>query len=338
MTNEQWLQERRKRICSSDIAAVINADPYRTPLNIALSKLTNEDIFENDYTLVGHALESFVMRWFADENDIVFWEDKTAEGAVISDKIIYAPYPKFIIHPQNDNFAATPDYFYGGDGILECKTTMKIIDSVQEYPPWYIQCQWQLFVTGRKEATLAWVTLPYNFSHKKFLESYKEEQDIEVLRSVFKYNQETFQRDEEVIDSLQFEATKFLEDYISQNKLPEATTEADAAYLYPSSILGKVIDVKVETNDLCEEILNMDAEAKELEEKIKIKKGILKTIIKDAEAINYDGKCIATYKTAVRHSIDTNKLKADYANIAQEITVTNEYRRLYIKKKSKVDL
>lgn len=155
MTHEEWLAERRKSIGGSDAGALLGLNKYSSPYALwaeKTGKIIPEDISDKEAVRLGHDLEDYVARRFAE-----------ATGKVVRrDNHFYynSAYP----------FAhALPDRVVCKEPAgLECKTTTswEIIKQCREgkYPDqWYAQVTHYMMVTGCRKWYLAVMCFGYGF-------------------------------------------------------------------------------------------------------------------------------------------------------------------------------
>ena len=113
LTNEEWLQWRKKGIGGSDAAAALGLSPYRTARDLFYDKIGVEpSVAEEDKTImfeIGHLLEDVVAQIFA----------KKTGFTIFRDQMMYR-HPLFpFMLADVDRFIQLPN---GKRGILECKT------------------------------------------------------------------------------------------------------------------------------------------------------------------------------------------------------------------------
>lgn len=147
MSREAWLVERKKGIGSSDIAAIVGADPYRGPLDVWLDKTGRDrDSIETRPMRLGHKLEPIILSEFIQETGL----DARIDGALAH-------------HPTVSIALATPDARLTQH---EAGVELKAPGLRQsghwgrswgnEYPEHYLaQCAWQMAVLGLDEWYLA---------------------------------------------------------------------------------------------------------------------------------------------------------------------------------------
>jgi putative phage-type endonuclease len=65
ISRAEWLAKRRELITASDVAAILGFDPRRTALDVYVSKVTGEEIEDNDAMLLGRELEDGIANVYA---------------------------------------------------------------------------------------------------------------------------------------------------------------------------------------------------------------------------------------------------------------------------------
>ena len=114
LTNDEWLDWRRKGIGGSDVAAVLNLSPYRTARDLYYDKIGKTPVIEEEDKSItfeiGHLLEDVVAQIFAKKTGLTVFEDHT---------MYQHPLFPFLI-ADVDRFVLLPD---GRKAILECKTS-----------------------------------------------------------------------------------------------------------------------------------------------------------------------------------------------------------------------
>lgn len=113
VTEEQWLDWRRKGIGGSDVAVALNFSPYRTARELYYDKIgvamANEGPDKSITFQIGHLLEDVVAQIFAKKTGLSVFEDHW---------MYQHPLFPFMI-ADVDRFVMLPD---GRKAILECKT------------------------------------------------------------------------------------------------------------------------------------------------------------------------------------------------------------------------
>ena len=146
---QEWMESRVRAIGGSEVAAIIGLDPYKTPYQIWLEKVSGiSNHVENEYTRSGNKLEKVVVEYFMEETGFTVsnWDESIFHS---------------VTHPIYPYMKGSRDReYYNKDGklcILECKTTQREID-VENLPmTWFCQLQWYMGLYDVPEGTIAWL-------------------------------------------------------------------------------------------------------------------------------------------------------------------------------------
>lgn len=140
MTDEQWHAERRKSIGGSDAGTILGLNKYSSPYALWAEKtgrVTPEDISDREAVRLGHDLEDYVAKRFAE-----------ATGKRVRRE------NHFLVNSDYPFAHALPDRMVIGENAgLECKTTSSFEIPKQcaegEFPAvWYCQIMHYMMVTG----------------------------------------------------------------------------------------------------------------------------------------------------------------------------------------------
>ncbi|MBQ2486745.1 MAG: YqaJ viral recombinase family protein, partial [Ruminococcus sp.] len=155
MTHEAWLAKRRESIGGSDAGALLGLNKYKSPYALwaeKTGKVVPEDISDKEAVRLGHDLEDYVAKRFAE-----------ATGKKVRRE------NHFIFNDLYPFAHALPDRMIVGESAgLECKTTSswEIIAQCREgkYPDqWYAQVMHYMMVTGAKKWYLAVLCFGHGF-------------------------------------------------------------------------------------------------------------------------------------------------------------------------------
>ncbi len=297
---EDWLASRKKGIGGSDIAGICGLSSYASPLSIYLDKTDQvpRDDKENIAMELGLELEPFLskkfIKWISEKEGLAI-ELKKMPWILQHDKIDYflVSLDRWFEHPQKGNCP------------VELKTTTEFKREQwrdDEVPDeYYLQCQWQLFITGWK-----WCYLAFLIGNRTF--------DVKVIG-----------RNEKVIENLKNKGTVFWEENIIKNQPPApiglaSDTEA-LKILYPEEYSDSIMEL---TDKEEEEICNMIAIIEEQKAREKVARQektraeqIIKARIGSKEYMVAGGRRIA-YKTVI---------------VLEHIVKKFQYRKLNISKK-----
>ncbi len=147
MSREQWLEERRKGIGSSDIGCLVGADPYRGPLDVFLDKTgRNRDGIETRPMRLGRALEPIILAEFVEETG----RDARLDGVLAVHPTVpiarATPDSRLVAEPSGVELKA-PGFRQAGHWGRSWSN---------EYPEQYLaQCAWQMAVLDLDEWYLA---------------------------------------------------------------------------------------------------------------------------------------------------------------------------------------
>lgn len=140
---ENWLAERSQGIGASEVAAIVGASPWMSPIEIWQQKTgRTEPVTENES-----------MRWGSLLEPVVIGEYERRNGVVVTGR------QRFVRHPLMPFFAATLDGV-AGDKLIEIKTTSAFSkdfgdEESDEIPDQYrVQIHAQMAVTGLERAEL----------------------------------------------------------------------------------------------------------------------------------------------------------------------------------------
>lgn len=155
--HEEWLEERKKGLGSSEVGTIMGVNAFDTPLKLWRRKCgLDAPIEETDVMALGHAVEAGVAYMFA-----------RATGAIIDDS---SAIDWIAVSKEMDFLRVSPDRLFWPAGtpesertmanayMLECKTTSKCIDkdSLPQY--WFCQIQYQMGVLGLKKCAIGWIS------------------------------------------------------------------------------------------------------------------------------------------------------------------------------------
>lgn len=168
-THEEWLEERKKGIGSSDAGTILGVNPFSTPKKLyELRKGLREPDPETDIMAEGHILEPAIAEWFAWKTGNIV--DITSEGdwmAVDVDREYLRVSPDRLWWPKGTPVA---EQTLENARILEIKRTGKAVykDDLPDY--WYCQIQYQMGVMGLKHGALCWLSLVQGPTHFDYQE------------------------------------------------------------------------------------------------------------------------------------------------------------------------
>ncbi len=257
MTEAEWLEARGGKITATRIAGILGLHPYETPMTVYEDMKGLRVKEENEAMWFGREIESFAAAMYAKrygtEEKLVFGKDIVKAG--------------FYVHPENDRHAATPDYLIGDDGLLECKwaglhaaRNFGASDSDEVPTHYLLQCQWQMYVTGRKWGVL-------------------------FLLSPFGMKRFKIERDPELIRRIAFRGNLFLGEYIDSEMPPPLTGhDPDSEWIknkYPQDS-GEIVQADEAMEGLIAELGHLVIEDRKRKVEIEERKNQLKQFMGEA--------------------------------------------------------
>jgi len=300
-SNAEWLALRKNGIGGSDIGAICGVSKWETPLDVYNDK-TNPDfvIPENEAMWYGKKEEPIVAERFS----ILTGKDVRNDNHIIIDE----EYPYF--------FANIDRKIVGEDAILECKTTDTLSANLWadgKIPDnYYLQMMWYLGVT-------------------KYTKGYfvcKVGNRETIIREV--------ERDENLIAQIREEAKIFWNENILK-RVPPSATVGDEWNLHQmwepheeEKDLSDLIDIFIVRNETLKEIDGIKAQLKEKEDIIKQCEISIKEALQGADK-GVCGNFVVSHKWGTRKSVDTNKLKSEYAEVYNDCLKETETSRFSIK-------
>ena len=148
-SREEWLNQRKKGVGGSDIAAICGHDPYRTPLDVYLDKVGEaEPVEDNDFMKAGRYLEPVVADMFQDETGL----------HLIS-------MPSTIVGAKPHHLASVDRCILGQSIPVEIKTSKRY--HAEPLDKWKLQATWYAGIMNAPGYYIAWFTYP-TFKYQYF--------------------------------------------------------------------------------------------------------------------------------------------------------------------------
>lgn len=307
LKNQDFTADRTKYLGGSDIGPILGLSRFRSPLEVWLEK-TNKEVKRKDslHLRFGHYSEEFVASEYS----------RATGYELLHDESIF-------VHPEHSMFCAHLDRLVMSDGlnsapnkILECKTASPFSSAdwgdvgSDEVPLSYLcQVAWYQAITGINQADLA----------------------VLFGNSDFRIYQIT--RDKDLEKMILQKALHFWNEYVLKDLPPPPQSEADCQALFHKGDSSKSIEAKSETLELTKRLQILNGEIEVREEEISVIKQSIMSQLGEAEALTYQGKVLATWKSPKpSFRIDGKRLEDEHPEIANnyKIQVQNS-RRLVIK-------
>ena len=300
----EWLDYRRAGIGSSEIATIVGLNPYETPYQLWRRKIGLDEPKSETFAMkAGHYLEDAVSQ---------FWSDATGR------QIIKASAGDWIVRNDEKPFVqVSPDRTYWLDdnrsndnkGILECKTTQRVIDADDLPKTWFCQVQYQLGGAEIQQGSIAWLTAGREFGY----------QDLTLVPDFYAWLVE--------------EAERFWVDNVMGGKEPDCANVQDVLIKFNRHTDSKVIEVGDEIMQAYNQLKDVRAEISKLEEQKEALEAKLKMGFGDAEAISYGGNTLATWKAGKdSEKFDAKAFQADHPELAKQYTKSVKSSRRFLLK------
>lgn len=297
-----YLTARREGLGASDTAAVLGLDPWRTPLDVYLDKVSGVERETGEAAEWGSAIEAVVARKVSTRHPGLG---------------VLQPSPGICAHPDHNWLRATPDRLLNPRGagpvaILEIKTT-----DARNKPDWatepplrvQVQVQQQLAVLGLDVAYVAVL-----FSGREMPPPYRIE------------------RDPHAIDLIVEHAGKFWHDNVLAQVPPEARAGDNLADLWPGD---DTLDALIANDDLEEWFTyrrRLIQERKSVDERLEMTDRQIKEAMGDRTlVIDGLGRVLATWKPVTSTRLDSKRLKADHPDLASQYATTTSTRTFRVK-------
>ena len=299
---QEWLAKRRLGIGGSDAAAAVRLSPWTTIVELYLDKIGElPDRDENPDMRRGTLLEPVVRQLYA---------DATGDEIVQPGEIIHHPKLHFAL-------ANLDGLVVGRDKLLECKTARSRSEwgepGSAEIPIVYM-CQVQ--------HCMAVAELP--------------RADVAVLFGTdFEFAIYEIEADTE-FQSLLFEREAEFWRMVEARTPPEPTTADDIKLRWPKSkpISASGGDKEATAAIVLAAVRERRKELEAIEERAET---ILKSAIRDNEAIEIDGRVVATWKSAKdSDKFDAKAFQAEHPKLYKQFSVTTPGSRRFLLKEKEV--
>jgi len=295
----QWLEERRKGIGGSDVAAIMGLSPWKTPYRVYQEKRKEVDDWQgNEATDWGKRQEPVIRQWYSDTTG----------------RCVYLP-EKILFHGKYPFMLASLDGYTDGRRIVEIKTARSGKDwgepGTNQIPDYYaLQVQHYMIVTGFEVADV-----PVSIGGGS-PEIYEVPADRELQEMIIEAEAAFWQR---VVDG----------------NPPDPVTYADAIQRFGGIEAEGDVLASEEAILTIEALRSVRAEMKELEGMEEELKGRLIIYMGDSgdAIVTPNGKPLVTYKLARgRETIDAKALKSEMPEIYQKYIRQGEPSRRFLLK------
>lgn len=292
----QWLEERRKGIGGSDIAAILGLSPWKTAYQVYQEKRKEISNWEgNDQTDWGKRMEPAIRQWYS---------DLTGRCVRLPDKILY--------HAKHPFMLASLDGFTDDNRIVEIKTARSSKGwgepGTNEIPDYYVlQVQHYMIVTGFEVADV-----PVSIAGGS-PELYEVPADRELWEMIIEAAAAFWQR---VVDG----------------NPPDPVTYADAVARFGRSAIKGEVEASSEiltAHSRLHETRNTLAGLEQAEEELKAE--IIKFMGDSADTLKCGDVTLCTYRLGSgRKTFDAKSLEREMPDIYQKYLKTGEPSRRFL--------
>lgn len=302
---QQWLDERRKGLGSSD-AAVLMGLPQGsdTEYQLWLDKTGRlEQPGQTEAMRRGKWLEPHVADYFANETGLQLRRCGLVENR------------------QHAMLRATPDRLTSDGGLLEVKTIGQWSQVKHEWRDGvarhaWVQGQWQLMVTGRSRIWFCCYAIDQQ----------------PMIRG-------PYDRDEPLIERMTKRGIFWWDTYVVGDLEPpidlDTITDEEINQRWPTAQPDTTIEVE-EWAAAVKLMLQERAEAKELQKtwegRVKLIDRDLRLLAKDAEALTIGGKPVVTFKKFPNNPTVSKTLAEDHPEIWEKYIKQGTHRRIHVVK------
>lgn len=298
ISHEQWLILRKKSIGGSDAGALMDMNPYQSPVSLyADKKGLSKDKETNEAMRLGNDLEDYVARR---------WMEKTGKKVRV-DNFMYQ-------HDDYDFITANIDRDVVGENAgLECKTMSGFakydLENGEVPAQYYAQCQHYMLVKGYDKMYLAILVF---------------QRGIYCLE---------VERNEEFIKELLAAEIDFWTNYIEKDQMPppdgsDASMEA-IKQIYPSDINSQMQLPNADAD--IRRYLELGKAIKDIEEEKKKIQAQLCARLGDT-GVGIDTEYACSWKTQAKTSVDSAKLKKEFPEVYEKCKKASEFRVFKAKK------
>jgi len=294
----EWLQERRKGIGGSDVAAILGMSKWKTPLDVYLDKTGQlADTPDNAPMLWGRNLEPVVRQHYSD----------------VTGRTVRVP-NEILRHPEYEFMLANLDGVTNDGRVLEVKTARTGDEwgeeGTDQVPAQYLlQVQHYMAVTGMPVADVAVLIGGQDFR------LYHVEEDPELHGILIEREGE------------------FWNHHVIAGVPPEPVTYTDMIASYGRKSVAEEVEADTNTFQAVLGLKSIKQEIARLEQEEENLKAIIFRALGSRDTLVSNGKTLATWKESKpRQTIDSKTLQAAYPEIYRQFLKTGEPSRRFLLK------
>lgn len=311
MTDRQeWHDWRSQGLGASEVAGVIGESPWASPWSVWASKvgLTKPDDNGTDSMQFGTDLEPVIAEWF-----------RRSTGLYVAGEQTWCAHQKYAwARATVDGFVVerTDAMLTDALGVFEAKYTAEAPWDEVPYH-YFVQVQWQMFVTDTPHAWIACMHLPFG-------------------RPTFRVYDVA--RDTGTIESLFARCEAFWNDHVVTGDPPDTdahpSTSAAIREVYDADSVEPpdAVDLDEETRDAVIQLRNLKRTVRDLEDGIAECENAVKAALGTHVEGWWNGVRLVSWKPQTAHRLDGTALKAAHPDIAAEFTTPSTSRVLRLDK------
>jgi putative phage-type endonuclease len=301
MLNVEQLAARRKYLGSSDTAAVLELDPYRSPSDVWMDKTGRAEPFAgNDATERGNLMEPMLVTFAERKLGLKLHRNQFLHGrtgCLCANIDAMSLDPSAVIEAKTSVLADE----WGEPGTDQVPTRVTV------------QVHHQMYVVG-PHCRIAYVPV--------LIAGYRD----------FDFRMYAVERDDEIANQIAAKATEFWEKYVVTDTPPTGFRPSLEVLKRVRREPGKTADIDM---DLWEADIAAQSASKLAEEAADTTRAALLTALGDAEAGRLADGRVFTYLEQNQRRIDSDALRAKFPDAAAACTKVITFRKFQAPKKSK---
>lgn len=298
LTREQLL-DRKSGIGGSDVAAVLELSPWRTPFEVYMDKTSDHvsDPVMDGPLYIGSMLEPFVRSEY---------ERRTRQRVIVPDKAIRHPkYPWLLA--SVDGLVEGADCGWEGKVIGNADPDEWGEEGTDQVPVYYLlQCQHYMLVTGLS----SW--------------------DLTALIGNREVRTYTLTASKPLHDAIIEKTRDFWVNHV-EARVPPAFAGAREARMLFARAEPKPIETDDEQLVALNAIIELRKHRKALDAEEDRLLGSVMAYMQEHDTLTLGGKPIATWKERVANRVDTSRLRDKYPDAAADCTVKSSSRVFLVK-------
>ena len=301
--NAGWLDQRKKGIGGSDVAAIMGLSPWRTPAEVWLEKTGRadpQDLSDRPHVQRGVDLESYVGTKFKDAHR--GFRTKRVNAICQS---IERPWAQASL--DYEVCEGVPSNRFSGYewGVLEIKTSRNDADWKDGIPDYYLtQVMHYLSVTGRD---YAWVAVQFDSDY------------------LWEYREYRIERDEEDIAAINAAVDTFWHEFVEADVMPVLVGTAGEAQGLTQMFATPTVDSFTTTDADTLQLVSDYQDASEREKRAKSDKQTASTLLmaKIGEHKSmFTDTAKVTWSRSEQERFDTKRFKADHPDLYAQYAST----------------